>query len=104
MAQKDKSLRHGISAQCRVISIFVHPSAPIREKYINCTKEHNMDLVFFIRVSLKVVRRGAAAVLVFSFSHPDFDDGEFYAGKRYIYVAQEGSEEYLFDVPVSSVR
>ena len=31
-------------------------------------------------------------------------NGEFYAAKRYIRVVQEGSEEYLFDVPVPSVR
>ena len=53
---------------------------------------------------MKVFCRGAAAVPVFFFSHPDFDDGEFYAAKRYIHVVQEGSEDYLFDVPVPSVR
>ena len=40
----------------------------------------------------------------FFFSHPDFDDGEFYAAKQYIHVVQGGDEEYLFDVPVPSVR
>ena len=63
-----------------------------------------MELVIFIRESVKVVCIGAAAVPVFLFSHPDFDDGEFYAAKRYIHVVQEGAEEYLFDVSVSSVR
>ena len=41
---------------------------------------------------------------LFFFLHPDFDDGEFYAAKRYIHVVQEGAEEYLFDAPVPSVR
>ena len=41
---------------------------------------------------------------LFFFSHPDFDNGEFYAAKKYIHLVQEGSEEYLFDVPVPSVR
>ena len=62
-----------------------------------------MELVVLIRYSVKVVRRGAAVVSVFLFSHPDFDDGEFYAAKRYIHVVQEGAEEYLFDVPVPSM-
>ena len=42
--------------------------------------------------------------LFFSFSHPDFDNKEFYAAEGYIHVVQEGAEEYLFDVPVPSVR
>ena len=41
---------------------------------------------------------------LFCFSHPDFDDGEFYVEKKYINVVQEGAEGYLFDVPVLSVR
>ena len=53
---------------------------------------------------MRVVRRGAAAVPVFFFSHPDSDNGEFYNAKRYIRVVQEGVKEYLFDVPVTSVR
>ena len=40
---------------------------------------------------------------LFFISHPDFDDSEFYAAKQYIRVVQEGSEEYLFYVPVTSV-
>ena len=63
-----------------------------------------MELVVLIRESVKVVRRGAAVVLVFSFSHPDFDDGEFYAAKRYTHVVQEWAEDYLFDVYVTSVK
>ena len=73
MAQKEKLLRHGVGAQCHVISIFVHPSAPIQAKYINRNKEHKMELVVLIRESVKVVCRGAAAVPIFFFSYPDFD-------------------------------
>ena len=40
----------------------------------------------------------------FFFSHPDFDESEFYAAKRYIHVVQERAKEYLFDVPVPSMR
>ena len=53
---------------------------------------------------MKVVCRGALAVPIFFFSHPDSDNGEFYAAKKYIHVAQEGVKEYLFDIPVTSVR
>ena len=53
---------------------------------------------------MKVVCRGALAVPVFFFSYPDSDNGEFYAAKKYINVAQEGVKEYMFDVPVPSVR
>ena len=41
---------------------------------------------------------------LFFFSHPDFDNGEFYAEKRYIHLVQGGDKEYLFDVSVTSVR
>ena len=49
--------------------------------YMNWTKDHKIELVVFIRESVKVVRRGAAAVPVFFFSHPYFDDGESYSTK-----------------------
>ena len=62
-----------------------------------------MEFVVLRRESVKVVRRGAAAVPVFFLSYPDFDDGEFYAVKIYIHVVQEGAEEYLFGVPVTSM-
>ena len=52
-----------------------------------------MELVVFIQESVKVVRRGAAAVPGFFFSHPDLDGGEFYAEKRYIHVVQGGDNE-----------
>ena len=58
-----------------------------------------MELVVLIRESVKVVRIGAAAAPGFFFSHPDLDNGEFYAAKRYIHVLQEGDKEYLFDFP-----
>ena len=63
-----------------------------------------MELVVLIQESVKVVCRGAAAVPVFFFSHPDFDDSGFYTAKRYIHMVQEGAKEYLFDVPVPSMR
>ena len=104
MARKDKSLRHGIGTQYLVISRSVHPSAPIQEKYIESTKEHKMELLLFNRESVKVLRRGAAAVPFFFFSYPDFDDGELYAAKCCIHVMKEGSKEYLFDVLVPYVK
>ena len=88
MTQEDKSLCHGVGAQCRVISRFVQPNAPIRAKYNNRTRDYNMELVVLIRDSVKVVCRGAAVVPVFSFSYPDIEDGEFYAAKIYIHVVQ----------------
>ena len=63
-----------------------------------------MELVVFIQDYVKVFCRGAAVVPVFIFSHPDFDDGKFYAAKWYIHVVQEGADEYLFGVPGPSVR
>ena len=44
----------------------MHPSAHIRAKYINNTKDHKMELAVLIRESMKVVRRGATEVRVFS--------------------------------------
>ena len=63
-----------------------------------------MELVVLIRESVKVFRRSSAAVPVLLFLNPDFDNGVFYAAKQYICVVQEGAKEYLFDVPVTSVR
>ena len=49
-----------------------------------------------MEVDVKVVRRGANAILVFVFTHFDFPNQKFYAAKRYIHVTEEGEEDSLF--------
>ena len=103
MARKDKSLHHGIGTQCRVILICVHPSAPIPEKILIGPRTTIWSWWFISKSPRKLFAEVLQRYLIF-FSHPDFIDGEFYAAKRYIHAIQEGAEEYLFDVPVPSVR
>ena len=97
-------LCHGVVAQCCVLSRFLHPSAPVRAKYLNPVKDHTSELVVLLRDSIKVDSLGAAVVPVFFFSHPDLEGVELYAAKRYVQVIQEEAEKFLFNVPAPSMR
>ena len=64
--------------------------------YLDRPKNHKLEGVILVEVDVKVVRRGADAILVFVFTHFDFPDEQFYAAKRYIHVNQDGEEDSLF--------
>ena len=90
------NLRAGVGAVTSVMSKLVHPSRSIHHKYPNRPKNHKLQVVILVEVEVKVVRRGADAVLVFVFTHFDFPDEKFYVAKRYIHVTQDGEEDSLF--------
>jgi hypothetical protein len=74
----------------------VHPSKPIRDKYVNREKGHKLENLKIIALQEKVVRRGTAATKVYVFLHDDFPDEEFYACTRYVHLTQEGPEDGYF--------
>ena len=90
MLPKSPKLRAGVGAVASVMSKFVHPSKPIRDKYPNWLKKHNLHRVVLVEVDTKVVQRGANAIMVFVFTHLDFPDQKLYAANRYIHVNEEG--------------
>ena len=56
-----------------------------------------------VEVDVKVVRRGANAILVFDFTHFNFTNQKFYAAKQYIHVTKEGEEDSLFVLAESAI-
>jgi hypothetical protein len=90
------ALRFGVGGVATCISRFVHPSKPIRDKYLNREKGHKLDNLKIIALQEKVIRRGAPAAKVYIFSHDDFPDQEFYASTRYVHLTQEGPEDGYF--------
>ena len=96
MLPKSPKLRAGVGAVASVMSKFVHPSKPIRDKYPNRPKNHKLQGVVLEEVDVKVVRWGANEILVFVFTHFYFTDQQFYSAKQYIHVIKEGTEDILF--------
>ena len=90
MSPKSSKLRSGVGAVASVMSKLFQPSKPVRDNYPNRPKNHKLQGVVLVEVDIKVVRRGANAILVFVFTHFDFPDQQFYAAKRYINVTEEG--------------
>jgi hypothetical protein len=90
-------LRVGVGGVGSCISRFIHPSKPIRDKYVNRPKGHKLENLTVIAEGLKTVRRGGGPTNVFIFSHGDFPDVEFYAARRYLHITEEGPEDGLFD-------
>ena len=93
---KSPKLHADVGAVASVMSKFVHPRKPIRDKYPNWPKNHKLQGVVLVEVDAKVVQRGANAMLVFVFTHFDLPNKKLYAAKTYIHVTQEGEEDSLF--------
>ena len=79
MSPKLAKLCAGVGAVTSVMSKFVHPGKPICDKYPNQPKNHKLQGVVLVEVDVKVVWRGANAILVFVFTlfgHMDVSLGD----------------------------
>ena len=74
MSPKLQKLRAGVGTVALVMSEFVHPDKPIRDKYPNRPKNHKLWGVVLVDVDMKVVWRGANKILVFVFTPFGFPD------------------------------
>ena len=81
----------GVGDVAPVMSKFVHPSKPIRDKYANRPKNHKLEGAVLVEEDVKVLRRGADLIPVFVFTHANFSDKKIYAAKQYIHVTQEST-------------
>ena len=68
-----KSLCFGKGGIASYILRFIHPSKPIREKYPNCQKSHNIDNLVLISDSQNMIWRNSGVSSVYKFLHADFD-------------------------------
>ena len=96
MLPKSPKRHAGVGAVTSVMSKFVHPSKPTRDKYPNRLKYRKLQGVVLVEVYVKVVRRDANTIMVFVFTNSDFPDQKFYAAKQYIHVTEEGEEDSRF--------
>ena len=74
MSPNYPKLRAGVGSVASVMSKFVHPSNPIRDKYPNWAKNHKLQGVVLLEVDATFVRRGANAILVFVFTYFNFPE------------------------------
>ena len=61
------------------ISWFIHTSKPIRKKYPNYPKMHNLEKVLLISEDENKIWRNSGISNVYTFSHADFKGVDFYA-------------------------
>ena len=86
MLPKLPKLHSGVGAVALVMSKYVHPSKSIRDNYSNRPKNHKLQGVVLVEVDVKVVRRGANAILVLTSPISILPDHQFYTSKQYIPV------------------
>ena len=72
----------------------MHPSALIRNKYVNPLPQQRLDGIKVIRQEEKTISRRNQLDVIFH--HPDFGDDELYYVKRWIVVTEEGPPEGFF--------
>jgi len=79
----------------RVLLHYIHPSAHIRSKYPNRTRQQRLEGCKILRQEEKLINRKRALEVVFK--HESFLHVELYCVNRYAKVTQEGDKEYFFD-------
>ena len=86
--------RAGISAVCRALSRFIHPSKHVKEVLTNCTHNHCLTNLVVIRKEMKKVNNKIQMCIIFC--HDDFPNEELYCCMRYCRVVREGAREHFF--------
>ena len=81
----------GVGSVGSVMSKFVRPSDPIRDKYHNWLNKYKLQGVILLEEDVKVVRQDAGAIPVFVFTHAILPRQQFYSAKQYIHLNQEGT-------------
>ena len=85
-----KPLFFGKEGLAICISLFIHPSKPIKKKYPKRPKTHDLDNLVLIMKVENTIRINIGASNVYIFLHADFEGIEFYAARRYVHMTKEG--------------
>ena len=93
-----RTKRLGVGAKISCLSKLLHPSALIRQKYVNPERGHRLENLIVVRLEQKLISRKQQLAVVMT--HHGFPDVELHAVKRYCKVTQEGREDLFFDAPV----
>ena len=81
-----KLLCFGKGGLARCISRFIRPSKPIRKKYPNRSKTHEIENLVLIVDTKKTIQRNSGVINVYTFLYADFNGVEFYAARRYVHL------------------
>jgi hypothetical protein len=94
-----KQLTMGVGAEITVLTRFLHPSAAIREKYINPVKGERLEKLIVVRSEEKIIRRKSVVAIVMTHSNfvKDGQPIELFAVPRYCKVTKEGPPESFFE-------
>ena len=75
---------------------FIHPSKPIRDKYPDFPKTHNIYNLVLIAEAKKRIRRNSGVSNVYTFLHADFEGVEFYTARKYVHLKKAGRKDDFF--------
>ena len=87
-------LRHGVGANCTVLTKFIHPSEHARTKHANLEKGHQTLVIITGEQYMKVRRKDQKC---YTFRSDDYPNRVLHAVKRYVNVVTEGPPETLFN-------
>ena len=88
----------GATASC--LARFIHPSAPIREKYPNTNRKERPTNLFITGRQVRSICRGSKAIEAYLLHHNDFENVDFYAASQNVTITAEGPSESLFEAPI----
>ena len=92
--------RYGVGATASFLARFIHPSAPIREKYANMHRKERLTNLFTTDRQVRSICRGSKATKAYLIPHNDFDNVDFYKASQNMIITGEGPSESLFEAPI----
>ena len=87
-------LRHGVGANCTVLTKFVHPSEHVRALHTNLDKGHKTSVILVGQEIFKVRRKDQKC---YTFRSDDYPNVLLDAALRNVVVVSEGPESTLFN-------
>ena len=84
-----KTFFYGKGGIVRCISQFIHPSKPIKEKYLNCTNSHKFKNLVLIAKAKNTICINSGVSNVYTFLLAYFEDVGFYAARRYVNLTKD---------------
>lgn len=86
----------GVRAEVTCLARFLHPSAYIRERYVNQEHRQRLSGMTVVRRESKTINRKPQMAIVVT--HEEFPNKELYAVEKHFMITKEGPVEYFFEV------
>ena len=86
------------TASC--LARFIHPSAPIREKYPNTLRKERLTNLFITGRQVRLIRRRNKAIEAYLLRHNDLDHVDFYAASQNVTIIAGVPSESIFEAPI----